>query len=75
MEMAHHGPILSGVLQSNRSAVADFLKNPTLCSETLVRRTMEKAGGQGFNIKDVQRIVEAHLTVLSEAVRKGESID
>jgi hypothetical protein len=61
-------------LQSNRNAVAELLGNPNLFSEALCRRTMERANAQGFNIRDVQHVIETYLDVLREAIRKGEQL-
>jgi hypothetical protein len=59
---------------NNRNAVAELLKNPSLCSEALCRRTMERASAQGFNIRDVQHVIETHLGVLREAIQRGEQL-
>ena len=61
-------------LYENRNAVAELLKNPNLFSEALCRRTMERASAQGFNIRDVQHVIETHLGVLRDAIQKGEQL-
>jgi len=64
---------LASVVDSSRDSFCDMLHNPSLWSEAMVRRTLERVGGQAFNIQDVQQIIKDYLTVLSESIRKGEN--
>ncbi len=70
----HIPDYMEQIVINTRDAFCDTLHNPTLWSETLVKRTLERTGSQAFNINDVQMIVKDYLSVLSEAVRKGETI-
>jgi hypothetical protein len=40
----------------------------------MIRQTLSRIGGKPFNIEDVQTIVEDHLVVLSDHIRRGENL-
>lgn len=65
---------LEGMVNSSRDAFCDTLHNPELWSETLAKRTLERIGSQAFNINDVQLVIKDYVAVLSEAIRKGETL-
>jgi hypothetical protein len=65
---------MSNVVNTSRDAFCDMLHNPALWSEGMIKKTLERAGGHPFNIQDAQLIIKDYLTVLSETIRKGESI-
>jgi len=62
------------LVQSSRDAFCDVLHNPALWSENIIQQTLTRMGGTPFDIEDVQTIVKDYLTVLSENVRKGETL-
>ena len=64
----------SGVVDHSKESFCDMLHNPALWSDTIVKKTLERMGGQAFNYEDVQEIIKDYLTVLSETIRKGESL-
>jgi hypothetical protein len=65
---------LQTMITNTRDAFCDTLHNPQLWSETLAKRTLERIGSNAFNINDVQMIIKDYVSVLSEAVRKGETL-
>lgn len=65
---------LEDMVNHTRNAFCDTLNNPQLWSESLARRTLERLGSQAFNIKDVQLIIKDYVSVLSETIRRGETI-
>ncbi|GAB4329699.1 MAG: hypothetical protein Kow0037_04870 [Calditrichia bacterium] len=65
---------LAGVVNNTRDAFCDMLTNPTLWSESLIKDTLKRTGGQAFNINDVQTIIQNYLNVLSEHIREGRTI-
>lgn len=65
---------LKSVVENSRDSFCEMLHNPSLWSEPMVRKTLERTRTQTFNIQDVQEIVKDYLTVLSETIRKGEHI-
>ncbi len=64
---------LEGMVNNSREAFCDTLHNPSLWSETIAKRTLERLGSQAFNIQDVQTVIKDYVSVLSEAIRKGET--
>ncbi len=65
---------LDAMVQNSREAFCDTVHNPTMWSETLAKRTLERIGSQAFNVNDVQTIIKDYVSVLSEAIRKGETL-
>ncbi|MCP4580075.1 MAG: hypothetical protein GY839_00545 [candidate division Zixibacteria bacterium] len=55
-----------------REAFCETLHDPALWSENIFKETLNRVGGQTFNITDVQVIIKDYLTVLSESIRRGE---
>jgi hypothetical protein len=73
--MRHSVPdYLDNMVQSTRDAFCDTLHNPSLWSDKLIKETLNRMGGSPFNIEDVQAIVKDYLTVLSETIRRGDSL-
>ncbi len=60
-----------GLSDSDRQRLAQLLTDPATCSETLVRHTLERSGAQGFDLHDVQEILQAHMDVLRDALTQG----
>lgn len=65
---------LSGMVSSSKDAICDLLHNPALWSQQMAKRTLERSGGQAFNIQDVQSIIKDYVTVLSETIRRGDPL-
>ena len=65
---------LDAMVQNSREAFCYTVHNPTMWSETLAKRTLERIGSQAFNVNDVQTIIKDYVSVLSEAIRKGETL-
>ncbi len=64
---------LEAMVNNSRDAFCDTLHNPALWSEALAKRTLERIGSQAFNISDVQTVIKDYVSVLSEAIRRGET--
>ncbi len=58
--------------ESCRATLVDLFNNPSLWSDTMVTKTLQRIGGSAFSIHDVQLIIKDYLSVLAEAIRKGE---
>lgn len=65
---------MNSMVTSTRDAFCDVLHNPSLWSEKIIKETMNRTGGQPFNIQDVQTLIKDYLTVLSENIRRGEDL-
>ena len=65
---------LESMVTNSRDAFCETLHNPSLWSKSIIKRTLERSEGSTFNINDVQTIVKDYLAVLSETVRRGETI-
>ncbi|MGD9545996.1 MAG: hypothetical protein AB7V45_00485 [Candidatus Krumholzibacteriia bacterium] len=65
---------MSSMVTNTRDAFCDVLHNPSLWSEKIIKETMNRTGGQPFNIQDVQTLIKDYLTVLSENIRRGEDL-
>lgn len=65
---------MASIIESHKNAVCDMLSEPGLWSDTMIKRTLQRGGAQPFNIEDVRSIVKDYLTVLSDSLRKGETI-
>jgi hypothetical protein len=65
--------LFSTVASAANDAVCTMLNNPALWSEAMVTKTLQRLGGSAYNIQDVQIIIKDYLSVLSEAIRKGEA--
>lgn len=65
---------LNTIVEKSRDSFCDLLHNPNLWNEAMVKKTLERSRGVPFNIQDTQNIIKDYLTVLSETIRKGESI-
>ncbi len=62
----------SHIVDASRDAFCTMLNNPSLWSEGMVTKTLQRMGSSAYNIQDVQMIIKDYLSVLSEAIRKGE---
>ncbi len=65
---------LDVLVSNSKNAFCETLHNPSLWSEGMIKRTLERSGGTTFNITDVQTIVKDYLTVLSETIRRGDNL-
>ncbi len=63
---------MQNFVNGSRDAFCETLHDPALWSETIVKKTLNRVGGQTFNITDVQAIIKDYLTVLSETIRRGD---
>lgn len=62
------------LVTSSRDAFCDVLHNPALWSEKIIQQTLTRMGGAPFDIEDVRSVIKDYLTVLSENVRRGETL-
>ncbi len=65
---------MESYVNSTRDAFCETLHNPSLWSEPIIKKTLERVGGQAFNFEDVQVIIKDYLTVLAESIRRGEAL-
>ena len=63
---------LKAVVQFHKDAWCDLLSRPSLWSETMAVRTLERLGSQVHTIEDVQVVIREYLTVLADAIRTEE---
>ena len=71
--MAAHPEYFGHIVEASKDAFCTMLNNPSLWSEDMVARTLQRLGSSAYNIQDVQLIIKDYLSVLSEAIRKGET--
>ncbi|MFB3926061.1 MAG: hypothetical protein ACE14T_08400 [Syntrophales bacterium] len=62
------------IVDATRDAFLTLLNNPACWSDQMVQKTMHRLGSTAYNIQDVQMIIKDYLSVLSEAIRKGEAL-
>jgi hypothetical protein len=70
---ATHGEYFDNIVSATKDSFCTMLNDPALWSEQMVQRTLQRLGSSAYNIQDVQMIIKDYLSVLSEAIRKGES--
>lgn len=66
--------VFTQVADASRDVMLTILNNPALWSEAMITKTLQRLGGAAYNIQDVQAIVKDYLTILAEAIRKGETL-
>ena len=65
---------LSDMVTGSRDAFCNVLHNPALRSDKIIKKTLERMGGQTFDINDVRVIVTEYLNCLSDAIDKGDPL-
>jgi hypothetical protein len=62
-------PVWHGV----QNGFCDFLNNPTLWSDEMIKQTLERSGTKTYNIEDCRTIVKDYLSVLCSYIRQGST--
>ena len=65
---------LADMVTGSRDAFCNVLHNPALRSDTIIKKTLERMGGQTFDINDVRVIVTEYLNCLAETIDKGDPL-
>ena len=65
---------LSDMVTGSRDAFCNVLHNPALRSDRIIKKTLERMGGQTFDINDVRGIVTEYLNCLAETIDKGDPL-
>lgn len=60
------------IVEASKDAFLTMLNDPACWSEEMVTKTLQRLGSTAYNIQDVQLIIKDYLSVLSEAIRRGE---
>ena len=65
---------LADMVTGSKDAFCNVLNNPALRSDKIIKKTLERMGGQTFDINDVRIIVTEYLNCLAETIDKGDSL-
>jgi hypothetical protein len=60
-------PVWHGV----QNGFCDFLNNPILWSDEMIRSTLERSGTKTYNPEDCRMIVKDYLWVLQDFIRRN----
>jgi len=63
---------LRNMVDSTKETVCDLLQDPTVWSEHMIKETMNRTGGEAFDINDVELIIRNYLDVLTEKIQTGK---
>jgi len=63
---------LRNMVDNTKETVCDLLQDPTVWSEHMIKETMNRTGGEAFDINDVELIIRNYLDVLTEKIQTGK---
>ncbi|MFH1146854.1 MAG: hypothetical protein V1736_04020 [Pseudomonadota bacterium] len=61
---------LKSVVKHSSEGFCEMTNDPSLWSESIIEKTMKRAGSQAFDIEDAQLLIKNYLSVLCDTIKQ-----